>query len=69
MNDNMHTHYKPKNFSDLVAFSFTKLLRLFADLFFKKRYGHRAVILETAKSLKKSQENAKRQWLDKNSIG
>ena len=47
MNDNMHTHYKPKNVSDLVAFSFTKLLRLFADLFFKKRYGHRAVILET----------------------
>ena len=47
MDNKMHTHYKPKNFSDLVAFGFTKLLRLFADLFFKKRYGHRAVILET----------------------
>jgi ubiquinol oxidase len=43
----MHTHYKPENFSDLVAFNFTKLLRFFADFFFKKRYGHRAVILET----------------------
>ena len=47
MDSKMYTHYKPKNFSDLVAFGFTKLLRLFADLFFKKRYGHRAVILET----------------------
>ena len=43
----MHTHYKPKNLSDLVAFNFTKFLRFFADFFFKKRYGHRAVILET----------------------
>ena len=47
MKPKMDTHYKPENFSDLVAFSFTKLLRFFADFFFKKRYGHRAVILET----------------------
>jgi len=25
----------------------TKFLRLFADTFFAKRYGHRAVVLET----------------------
>jgi ubiquinol oxidase len=33
--------------SDLVAKSFTKFFRLFADLFFRERYGHRAVVLET----------------------
>jgi ubiquinol oxidase len=33
--------------SDKVAKAFTKSLRFFADTFFKKRYGHRAVILET----------------------
>jgi ubiquinol oxidase len=30
-----------------VAFGFTKLLRFCADTFFAKRYGHRAVVLET----------------------
>ena len=34
-------------FRDHVAFLFVKLLRFFADIFFKKRYGHRAVVLET----------------------
>ena len=43
----MFSHYQPRNFSDKVALIFTKMLRLFADFFFKKRYGHRAVILET----------------------
>ena len=43
----LDTHFKPKNFSDKVALSFTKFLRLLADTFFKKRYGHRAVVLET----------------------
>ena len=43
----MFNHYKPVNNSDRLALLFTKALRLFADLFFKKRYGHRAVILET----------------------
>lgn len=32
---------------DTVARSFTKMFRFFADCFFQKRYGHRAVILET----------------------
>ena len=40
-------HFKPKNLSDKIALSFTKFLRFLADLFFKKRYGHRAVVLET----------------------
>ena len=40
-------HFEPKNFSDKVALTFTKFLRFLADTFFKKRYGHRAVVLET----------------------
>ena len=40
-------HFEPKNLSDKVAFLFTKFLRFLADTFFKKRYGHRAVVLET----------------------
>lgn len=32
---------------DRIAFAFVKLLRFFADLFFRRRYGHRAVVLET----------------------
>lgn len=40
-------HRKPKGLRDSIAFAFVKLLRFFADLFFRKRYGHRAVVLET----------------------
>ena len=40
-------HYQPQNFSDRFARAFTKSLRFLADTFFKRRYGHRAVILET----------------------
>ena len=32
---------------DFVARSMTKFFRFFADTFFAKRYGHRAVVLET----------------------
>ncbi len=32
---------------DIVAKSMTKFFRFFADTFFAKRYGHRAVVLET----------------------
>ena len=46
MND-LNKHFEPKNLSDKVALLFTKFLRLLADTFFKKRYGHRAVVLET----------------------
>ena len=40
-------HHVPENLSDRVALAFVKLLRFFADTFFAKRYGHRAVVLET----------------------
>ena len=38
---------EPINFSDRVAYRITMFLRWIADTFFKKRYGHRAVVLET----------------------
>jgi ubiquinol oxidase len=37
----------PAGLSDKVARSLTMLFRWFADTFFAKRYGHRAVVLET----------------------
>lgn len=40
-------HHAPKGASDVVAFGFVKALRFCADTFFAKRYGHRAVVLET----------------------
>ena len=40
-------HYVPNGFSDRFALGFTKLLRFTADTFFAKRYGHRAIVLET----------------------
>ncbi len=40
-------HVAPVTRSDKIAFGFVKLLRFFADTFFAKRYGHRAVVLET----------------------
>ncbi len=40
-------HYKILCASDRVAWLFTKSMRFFADTFFQKRYGHRAVVLET----------------------
>ncbi len=45
--ENLNRHHKPKNLSDKIAFGFTKFLRFLADTFFKKKYGHRAVVLET----------------------
>jgi ubiquinol oxidase len=40
-------HHEPQNLSDRIALMITKCLRFGADLFFAKRYGHRAVVLET----------------------
>lgn len=40
-------HHEPKGFSDQFALVFTKMMRFFADTFFARRYGHRAVVLET----------------------
>lgn len=43
----LSVHHRPEGLSDRVAFGFVKALRFFADTFFAKRYGHRAVVLET----------------------
>ncbi len=43
----LSVHHKPVGVSDRVAYGFVKLLRFCADTFFAKRYGHRAVVLET----------------------
>jgi ubiquinol oxidase len=40
-------HHIPQGFSDHFALAFTKILRWGADTFFAKRYGHRAIVLET----------------------
>ena len=40
-------HHRPDGASDRIAYGFVKALRFFADTFFAKRYGHRAVVLET----------------------
>lgn len=43
----LSVHHNPKGLSDRIAYGFTKALRLCADTFFAKRYGHRAIVLET----------------------
>jgi ubiquinol oxidase len=43
----LSVHHQPKGLSDRIAYGFTKALRLCADTFFAKRYGHRAIVLET----------------------
>ncbi len=43
----LQSHHVPKNASDWLAYRFVKFLRFFADVFFARRYGHRAVVLET----------------------
>ena len=40
-------HHAPRDVRDHIALGFTKTLRLCADTFFAKRYGHRAIVLET----------------------
>ena len=40
-------HHTPEDLSDRFALFFVKILRFFADTFFAKRYGHRAIVLET----------------------
>ena len=49
LNSNQRTqvHLQPECISDSVALFITRSLRFFADTFFRKRYGHRAVVLET----------------------
>jgi len=40
-------HRKPACFRDRFAYGLVRFLRLFADAFFARRYGHRVVVLET----------------------
>ena len=42
-----NVHHQPRDFSDRLALILVKTMRIPADLFFAKRYGHRAVVLET----------------------
>lgn len=46
-NQSTQVHLHPESISDSVALFITRSLRFFADTFFRKRYGHRAVVLET----------------------
>lgn len=43
----LSVHHRPRGLADRTAFLFVKGLRFFADTFFARRYGHRAVVLET----------------------
>ena len=45
--DGLIHHTAPKDLRDRVALRVVKFMRIFADGFFAKRYGHRAVVLET----------------------
>ena len=40
-------HHAPADLRDRFAFGLVKAMRFVADVFFAKRYGHRAVVLET----------------------
>lgn len=40
-------HHTARGPSDRFALAFTRTLRFVADMFFSRRYGHRAVVLET----------------------
>lgn len=43
----IRVHKKPRDVHDRAALMLVKFMRVFADAFFAKRYGHRAVVLET----------------------
>lgn len=43
----LDVHQPPRDIHDRVALRLVKFMRVFADRFFAKRYGHRAVVLET----------------------
>lgn len=43
----LDTHHAITDWSDRLAYGITRSLRLLADTFFAKRYGNRAIVLET----------------------
>lgn len=45
--NDLDRHHQPTGVGDRIAYGFVRFLRVFADAFFAKRYGHRAVVLET----------------------
>ncbi|MGA9031347.1 MAG: alternative oxidase [Sulfuricaulis sp.] len=47
----MTAHHVPKTISDHIALAVVKAMRVPADLFFARRYGHRAVVLETVAAI------------------
>jgi ubiquinol oxidase len=47
----MTAHHVPKTISDYIALTVVKAMRVPADLFFARRYGHRAVVLETVAAI------------------
>ena len=73
------THFKSFDFRDMIAFTFIKILRFFADIFFKKNYIKRALMLETVAGvpgmiagtlqhlsiLRKMDKNANSNWIQK----
>ncbi len=46
-----HYHHKPRGFSDRLAYGLVHFAARTADIFFVKRYGHRAVVLETVAAI------------------
>lgn len=47
----MTAHHVPKTITDYIALTVVKAMRVPADLFFARRYGHRAVVLETVAAI------------------
>ena len=45
--DLLEVHHTPNSMNERAALRVVKVMRFFADKFFAKRYGHRAVVLET----------------------
>ncbi len=50
LHDNPY-HHKVKGFHDAFAYIFVQTALVFANLFFRERYGHRAVVLETVAAI------------------
>ena len=46
-----YTHKTVNSISDGVAYGLVKFFRFFADTFFAKRYGNRAIVLETVAAI------------------
>lgn len=51
LNDNFNAHHTPEKLGDKFAKAACDFLGFWADLFFKNRFGHRAVVLETVATL------------------